>query len=205
MRVRSAKSELLSCQIRERSDSFEWDYPKITRKITINPDEHVFVDVETGLANGDEPGKLWLIGILHNGDLRQFLFPTEKNDFFDYILQNRINSFVSWTRYDHKALNPILEKAKIKVKYMDACQRTSNCVIWHNYSLHELYNALFPEKQTPDLIPGYVAGLYADHVIISGNNCKYCPPKEEMVERIKERNREDLLQMVEICRKLYSY
>ena len=54
-----------------------------------------------------------------------------------------------------------------------------------------------------DLMSGYEAGIYADHIILPGRKCRYCPPKKAVVERIKERNRVDLLQMLEICRALY--
>ncbi|MBT9147795.1 MAG: hypothetical protein DDT32_01560 [Syntrophomonadaceae bacterium] len=192
-------------KIRERIESLTWKKPKIIRKITINPDEHAFVDVETGLANGPKPGKLWLIGLWYNGDLRHLLFPKEKKEFLKYLKQNQITSLVSWTRYDRNALHPMLERANIKIKFIDACQRTSNCVIWYTYRLHELYNALFPDKNyIVDLIPGHIAGLYADHLIISNKSCSYCPPKEVIIEHIKERNKVDILQMIEICRRLWD-
>ena len=191
-------------RVKERIESITWKKPKILRKITLNPDKHAFVDVETGLANGPEPGKLWLIGLWYNGDLRQFLFPKEKKEFLNYLKQNQITSLVSWTRYDSNALRPVLEKANIVVRFIDACQRTSNCVTWYTYRLHELYNGLFPDKNdTVDLIPGHIAGLYADHLIVSKKSCPYCPPKEEIIEQIKERNRVDILQMIEICRRLW--
>lgn len=163
-----------------------------------------FSAISPVIANGENPGRLWLIGLLFEGDLRQFLYPKEEKDFLDYILENGITSLVSWTRYDHKALKPLLEGAGIKMKFIDACQRTSNCLTWHTYSLHELYNALFPEKQTIDFIPGHIAGLYADHIIIRRRNCEYCPSRKELIKKIKERNKADLLQMVGICRKLWD-
>lgn len=191
-------------RVKERIKSITWKKPKILRKITINPDKHAFVDVETGLANGPEPGKLWLIGLWYNGDLRQFLFPNQKKEFLNYLKQNQITSLVSWTRYDSNALQPVLERASIVVRFIDACQRTSNCVTWYTYRLHELYNGLFPDKDnTVDLISGHIAGLYADHLIVSKKSCPYCPPKEEIIEQIKERNRVDILQMIEICRRLW--
>ncbi len=191
-------------RIKERIESLEWKKPKIIRGITINPDEHAFVDVETGLANGPEPGKLWLIGLWYGGNLRQFLFPKEKKEFLKYLKQNQITSLVSWTKYDRNALHPILERTNIEIKFIDACQRTSNCVIWYTYRLHELYNALFPDKNDiVDLIPGHIAGLYADHLIISNKSCLYCPPKEVIIDQIKERNKVDILQMIEICRRLW--
>jgi Predicted phosphoesterases, related to the Icc protein len=191
-------------RIKERFESLTWKEPKIIRKITINPDKHAFVDVETGLANGPEPGKLWLIGLWYDGDLRQFLFPKEKKEFLKYLKQNQITSLVSWTGYDRNALCPLLERTSIDIKFIDACQRTSNCVIWYTYRLHELYNALFPDKNDiVDLIPGHIAGLYADHLIISNKSCLYCPQKEVIIDQIKERNKVDILQMIEICRLLW--
>jgi len=190
-------------RVKERIESLTWNKPKILRKITINPNKHAFVDVETGLANGPEPGKLWLIGLWYN-DLNQFLFPKEKKQFVKYLKQNQITSLVSWTRYDSNALRPVLERANIGVKFIDACQRTANCVIWYTYRLHELYSAFFPDKSDSNaLIPGYIAGLYADHLIISGKSCPYCPPQEMIIEQIKERNKVDILQMIEICRRLW--
>jgi len=192
-------------RIKERIESLKWRKPKIIKNLTINPYKHAFVDVETGLAKGSKPGKLWLIGLLYNEDLLQFLFPKEKEDFFRYLIQNRITSLVSWTRYDRNVLYPILEKRNIKIKFIDACQRTSNCVIWYTYRLHELYNALFTDKNnTIDIIPGHIAGLYADHLILSKEPCPYCPPKEKIIDKIKERNKEDLIQMVEICKLLWN-
>lgn len=192
-------------RVKERIDSFELESPKIKRKITIDPYEHAFVDVETGLAKGLEPGRLWLIGLYYKGDFKQFVYPQEEKDFLKYIVQNQITSLVSWTLYDRNALNPIFEKSKIKIKYIDACQRTSNCVVWHTYRLSELYDALFQNEETNDLIPGHIAGLYADHIIIRKRNCKYCPPRKDLIETIKEKNREDVLKMVKICNKLREY
>lgn len=191
-------------RLKERTESRTWEKPKILRKITINPDKHAFVDVETGLANGFEPGKLWLIGLWYKRDLRQFLFPKEKKEFLKYLKQNQITSLVSWTQYDGRALRSILERANIVVNFIDACQRTANCVIWYTYKLHELYKDLFADKNdTVDLIPGHIAGLYADHLIISGKSCPYCPPQKTIIEQIKERNKADILQMIEICRRLW--
>jgi len=191
-------------RLKERTESRAWEKPKILRKITINPDKHAFVDVETGLANGFEPGKLWLIGLWYKRDLRQFLFPKEKKEFLKYLKQNQITSLVSWTQYDGRALRSILERANIVVNFIDACQRTANCVIWYTYKLHELYSALFPDKgDLIVLIPGHIAGLYADHLIIPGKSCPYCPPQKTIIEQIKERNKADILQMIEICRRLW--
>lgn len=190
--------------IQERIESLKWKEPKIIKKMTINPNKHAFVDVETGRAHGFEQGELWLIGLWYNGDLRQFLYPKEEKEFFNYLRQNRITSLVSWTRYDSNALRPVLERVNMNIKFIDACQRTSNCCIWHAYKLHEFYNALFDKKQKTEIIPGHLAGLYADHLIIPNIDCKYCPPKKDIIKQIMERNKEDILQMVEICSHLYK-
>ena len=50
-------------QIKERIMALRKGTPKVIRSITFNPREYLFVDVETGLAQGNEPGRLWLIGI----------------------------------------------------------------------------------------------------------------------------------------------
>jgi len=191
-------------RVKERIESISWKKPKILRKITINPDKHGFVDVETGLAKGPKPGKLWLIGLWYRGDLRQYLFPEQKEAFFIYLKQNQITSLVSWTPYDHNVLRPVLKRKKMIIRFLDACQRTSNCVTWHTYNLHELYNSLFSDEiDMAGLIPGRIAGLYADHLFFSKKPCPYCPPKEEIIEQIKEKNRIDILQMVEICKRLW--
>lgn len=189
---------------RVRVESLRWDKPKVVRRITFNPDEHSFVDVETGLAQGQEPGGLWLIGLLHQGEMRQFLIPEDKKEFRNYMRKNRITSLVSWTRYDMKALRPLLQEAGLEVDFIDACQRTSNCVQWHTYRLHEIYDDLLGKSGPKDLIPGHIAGLCADHLIIPKKSCPHCPPREEIIERIRERNEVDIFQMVEICKKLWS-
>ena len=100
-------------------------------------------------------------------------------------------------------MRPIFEKSNISIRFIDACQRTSNSVIWHNYSLHDFYDSLFQNKNGPELIPGHIAGVYADHLFFDDKICEYCPPKEELIEKIKERNRIDLIQMKEICEYLW--
>lgn len=199
-----AKIKRAEDRVKERIESLEWEKPKIIKKITIKELERcIFLDVETGLANGNKPGKLWLIGLWHNKDLRQFIFPKEKKVFLKYLMQNKITALVSWTQYDHNALRPVFRESGMTMKFIDACQRVSNCVIWHSYKLHELYEALFPsDMKNVELIPGQIAGLYADHLIISDKFCPYCPSKETIIEKIKTRNKEDILQMVKICNTL---
>ncbi len=90
------------------------------------------------------------------------------------------------------------------MEFRDVCARTSNCCIWYTYSLHEFHNAIFSSKEDKEeIISGDIAGLYADHLIIPNSSCEYCPPTEKVVDEIRKRNREDLVQMVKICRFLY--
>jgi hypothetical protein len=191
-------------RIRERIESLEWTKPKIKRAITFNPYTQTYVDVETGLAQGPIPGQLWLVGIWHDGQIRQFVIPQEKEAFLKYLKENGITSLASWTRYDAIALRPLLEKARIPMTFVDACQRTRNCVVWYTYSLHDLHAALFGTETSRELIEGYTAGLYADHLIVPNRTCPYCPSPQEVVERIKERNKVDILLMLDICRKLWD-
>jgi len=190
--------------IRERLRSLTWKKPKIKRPITLDPHNQAFVDVETGLAQGEVPGKLWLVGICYKGEITQFAFPSEKEAFLEYIRRKDITSLASWTQYDANALRPVFEKAGIPMYFIDACQRTRNCVVWHTYRLHDFYNALFTTSPAEDLIDGYVAGLYADHLIIPDNECPYCPSPQDAVEQIRERNRIDIKQMIDICVKLWE-
>jgi hypothetical protein len=195
------RSRVSTKRFNERAESIKWKKPKITGRVTLNPDEQAFVDVETGLARGNMPGKLWLIGLWYKEELRQFLFPAQRGEFIKYLKQNQINSLASWSQYDHKALAPLLAKARLKMEFKDALKRASKRVIWYTYSLHELYGALFGKKND-EPISGRHAGLYADHLIIPNLDCKYCPPRSQLIERIKERNRMDLVQMVAICKAL---
>jgi len=190
--------------VRERLKSLKWKKPKIKRPITLDPYNQAFVDVETGLAQGGVPGKLWLVGIWYQGGITQFAFPSEKKVFLKYIRANDITNLASWTQYDANALRPVFEKAGIPMYFIDACQRTRNCVVWHTYSLHNFYNALFTTSPPEDLIDGYVAGLYADHLIIPDNECPYCPSPQDAIEQIKERNRVDIKRMIDICIKLWE-
>lgn len=191
-------------RIRERIKSLKWAKPKIERPITFNPYVQTYVDVETGLAQGPIPGKLWLVGICQNGDIRQFVFPDEKQAFLKYVRKNEISSLASWTMYDAIALRPLFKKAGIPMVFVDACQRTRNCVVWYTYRLHDLYATLFETDPSENLIEGYTAGLYADHLIIPNRACPYCPSPQEAIERIKERNKADIMLMVEICKKLWN-
>jgi Icc-related predicted phosphoesterase len=191
-------------KVKERIESLKWEQPKIIRGISIDPQRHSFIDVETGLSKGSEPGRLWLIGLWNKGELKQFLYPEEKKDFFDYLKQNKITSLVSWTGYDSNSLRPELKAVNMTIKFIDACQRASNCVIWYTYQLNKLYKALLLNNHDAnDLIPGNIAGLYADHLITSNRSCSYCPPKWKIIEAIKEKNRVDIFQMIEICRLLW--
>jgi len=191
-------------RVRERIESLKWTKPKIKRPITFNPYTQTYVDVETGLAQGPVPGQLWLVGIWHDGRIRQFVIPREKQAFLKYIKENRITSLASWTRYDSMSLRPLLDKAGIPMTFVDACQRTRNCLVWYTYSLHDLHAALFGMEASVGLIEGYTAGLYADHLIIPNRTCPYCPSPQEVTERIKERNKVDILLMLDICRRLWE-
>lgn len=197
-------------RVRKRIESLRWDKPMIERRITIDPKKHAFVDVETGRFGKNsygefEPGQVWLIGVGYKGKIKQFLIPEQEKQFLSYIKKNKIRSFVSWTRYDALALRPLLGEKAGKIKFMDACQRTSNCLIWHTYSLHDLYKALFPDKPpSKEIIDGYMAGLFADHIIIPNKECPYCPPRDDLMSKIMERNVLDITEMVEICNKLWN-
>ncbi len=197
-------------RVRKRIESLRWDKPIIERRITIDPKKHAFVDVETGLVKRNfygesEPGQVWLIGLGYKGKIKQFLIPEQEKQFLAYIKKNRIRSLVSWTQYDARALRPLLEEKAGKIKFIDACQRTSNCLIWHTYSLHELHKALFPDKPpSKEIIDGYMAGLFADHIIIPNKECPYCPPRDDLMSKILERNVLDITEMVEICNKLWN-
>lgn len=191
--------------VRERVKSLSRKKPRIKRSITFDPHNQAYVDVETGLARGQEPGELWLVVIWYDGEIAQFIFPEEKRALFKYIKDYRIDSLASWTMYDANALRPVFSKARIPMTFIDACQRTRNCVVWNTYRLHDLYDALFATSSSENLIDGFAAGLYADHVIIPNVQCPYCPSPKEVVEQIKERNRADIQQMVDICVKLWEY
>jgi hypothetical protein len=188
--------------MKKRIASRKWKRPKIKKQISLDTEKCVFVDVETGLADGDEPGKLWLIGLWHAGSLKQFTIPQQKAEFLRFIRENYITSLVSWTQYDGKTLRPLLKRAKIKISFVDACQRAANSCIWHSYKLEDLHRAFFGKKSGNDLILGRIAGLYADHLIIPNKRCPYCPSKAELVGQIKKRNRADLIRMIEVCKVL---
>ena len=190
--------------VRERLKSLKWKKPKITRQITFNPYNQAFVDVETGLAKGGMPGEVWLIGVWYQGEITQFVLPREKNAFLKYVRNTGIIDVASWTQYDANALRGIFQKAGIPMYFIDACQRTRNCVVWHTYRLHDLHNALFMTSPAEDLIDGYKAGLYADHLIIPDNECLYCPSPQDLIKQIKKRNRVDIEQMIDICIRLWE-
>ncbi len=195
-------------RMKERILALSKRTPKVQKSITFNPYDNYFVDVETGNFQADEPGRLWLIGIAsgRQKQIKQFVYPQEFPKFLKYLKDNAIDTLVSWSRYDHQVLRPILKSHKIKMKYYDALQRTANCLSWHTYSLHDLYNALFPDKKTPpELISGERAGLYADHLLIDNSSCPHCSnKKDQIIEEIKKRNKLDVLQMIEICEHLYK-
>lgn len=193
---------------KNRIKSKQTGEPRIKRSITFDPDDYWFVDVETGLASGLEPGELWLIGIGHgkSEEITQFRYPEEKKQFFQFIKDNEINTLVSWTNYDSKVLKPILDSSKIDIEFYDACARTANALEFYTYRLHELYDILFPEEKTPkELIPGRIAGLYADHLIFDDSFCPYCSDnKESIIREIIKRNKLDVIQTIRLCKSLYN-
>jgi predicted phosphodiesterase len=200
--------EIDTSRIKARIKSLKEQKSQVVKSITFNPKEFYFVDVETGNSRGFIPGKLWLIGI-GNGmtkKISQFRYPKEADQFFNYLEENNIRTLVSWSTYDHKVLKPIFEKRKIPMEYLDACQRTANALTWYNYNVHEVYNELFPEKRTPsDIISGGIAGLYADHLILDSKKCPYCSEKKNsIIKQIMERNKLDIVQLIEICSMLYK-
>lgn len=188
--------------IKKRIASKKWKRPKIKKQISLDPEKRTFVDVETGRANGEKPGKLWLIGLLHEGNVKQYIIPRQKTKFLRFIRENYITSLVSWTQYDGKALRPLLKRARIKMSFIDACQRAAYSCVWHTYKLENLHKAFFGKAVEDNFILGRIAGLYADHIIIPNRRCSYCPSKVELIEQIRKRNRADLIRMVEVCRAL---
>ena len=185
--------------VRKRVESKQWDRPKIIRKVSFEPTKQAYVDVETGAATGNKTGKLWLIGILYNKKITHFKIPKETKIFLQYLKDNDIYSLASWTSYDQKAIEPILQNASIKIKFIDACSRVRRCIIWHTYKLEPLYKALVDTTYQSTSISGRAAGLYADHLIIPNAKCKYCPAPNTIDESIRTKNAHDLQQMQAIC------
>ncbi len=193
---------------RNRIKSKQTGELRIKRSITFDPNDYWFVDVETGLFSGLEPEKLWLIGI---GDgmteeITQFQYPEEKKQFLKFLKDNDIKTLVSWTNYDSKVLRPILDESIINIEFYDACARSANAVECHTYKLHELHDLLFPEEKTPkEIIPGRIAGLYADHLIFDDSFCPYCSDKKEnILGEIIKRNKLDVIQTIKLCKSLYN-
>lgn len=189
-------------KLADRVQSLNWNAPKIVSKINFDPDLFAFIDVETGLMNGNNPGNLWLIGVFYKKKILHFVYPKDKKPFIKFIKDNKITTFISWTQYDRSVLTKLPECTNIK--WIDACQRVSNSLIWHTYELHELYTILSHHK-TPPMISGNHAGIFADHLIIQNKKCQFCPPKDVVIEQVKTRNKTDLLQMFWICKHLWVY
>lgn len=191
----------------------------IVKKISLNPylDNIVFLDVETGLStcNSEDPNgfrdcnyfkdKLWLIGTLYHNTISQFFYPQQLDEFKKFISDHNIDTIVCWSMYDRPFINCILNNAisKKEIRYVNLLARASNSIINNTYSLHSLYKKIFGSNINNNIINGYISGLYADHLILNNNNCKYCN-KEKIVNAIIERNRYDLLEMYEICIKLFN-
>jgi Icc-related predicted phosphoesterase len=203
--------DLNTMMVAERIKSLRWKKPKIIKRLSFNPAKYAFVDVETGLARGHESGHLWLIGVLFKEEIQHFKVPEHNRRFVSFLNKNKIKGLVSWTRYDHDALWRLTMEAHGNIKFIDACQRVANCVIWNSYKLHELYEALFQDKLKNVAsdsdnydISGLLAGLYADHVIIPSKRCVYCPSKSKLESQIIEKNIRDLNEMAEICQLLWK-
>ena len=192
--------------IKKRIQSLYWKKPQIFKPLTFNPLNQAFVDVETGAFSGNTPGKLWLIGLLYKNQIKQFLFPKGMKSFLSFLRDNEIRSLASWTNYDGKSLRPILTRNNINITFIDARSRVRNCVNWHTFKLHELHSAFFKKGGLPkEAISGFEAGIYADHIILSKTLCPFCPPKQDVIDKIIKRNKLDLFQMKEICKKVWGH
>ena len=188
---------------KQRVESLNWKSPKIERPLNLpNFDKCAFLDVETGRAAGDDPGRLWLVGISYREELKQFLWPTQKKRFFQFLRKKKIGNLIHWSPYDRKVLKPILIKAKIQPEFIDACQRTGNCVVWHSYRLGDLCDAILGQETQSEEISGLAAGIYADHLIFERKRCRLCPSKKEIVSKIRSHNRNEILKLVRLCKKL---
>lgn len=199
------KGNVYASTIKMRIESLRWNSPKIIKKINFDLTNQTFIDVETGTFNGSEPGRLWLIGILHNKRLLQFKLPEEKDQFCDYLKLHSIKSVAAWSDYDRKALQIYYGKALSFLHFFDACSRARRSIIWHTYRLDKLHEAFFGKMELTNTITGLEAGVYADHLIIPRKNCPFCPSKESIEEKIRLKNANDLYQMHEICEVTHSY
>lgn len=199
-RLAKQKRLAISERVKGRLLSLNWKRPKIVAKLSYNPEKCVYLDVETGLANGGEPGKLWLIGVLCGDELKQFKFPSERKLFQSFLALHKEKPIVSWTDYDQKA---ICRSFKVTNRWIDACKRVGNCVVWHTYHLSELYSALFGLNESHP-VGGVFIGILADHRIHRVSRCAFCPKKEEIMATAIEKNKNDLLQMREISRLLWD-
>lgn len=193
-------------RIKQRIESLNWAEPRIFKSLSINPTKPAYVDVETGLSKGygSNPGKLWLIGLLFLGKVYQFFVPRDSEQFLNFLSDNQITKLICWTLYDRNSLWGYFGNRIDKITFIDACKRIANCVDWHTYRLDELYKAFFKEESILSPIKGVYAGLYADHLFFTSKNCLHCPPKEDLKERIIERNKQDLLKMNKICEYVWS-
>ena len=192
--------------VANRVRSIGWRKPKIIKQLSFQPKHYTLIDIETGLPHKDSSGvgrwEVWLIGFLYREKVYQFEYPSQKKEITNFLFDRKIGVLVSWTTFDSMILKriPIFEK----MEWMDACQRVANCVIWHSYRLHELYDAFFNHTDA-EIIDGAVAGIYADHIIDNKEICKYCPSERKVKLEIKERNKKDLLQMYELCELVWNY
>lgn len=187
----------------KRIETLDSQLPVRIKKLTFNPHCQTFIDIETGLSSREDI-QIWLVGILHNNNVYQFQFPENSTEFFQFLDDNEINSVASWTKYDIFALKPYFLYSKKKMIFIDACHRVRNSIMWHNYSLHDLHNVLFPSDVSEPDISGYHAGIYAEHLIIPDRCCPYCPDKETIKQKIIHRNKLDLIDMKKVCCKIYD-
>lgn len=189
-----------------RIQSLLWDKPIIIKKLSFNPTGFAFIDIETGLPQRKMDftieWKPWLIGLLYKGMIIQYEYPRQKKEFISFVEEQGITSLVSWTSFDSQILKNV--KGLKGINWIDACKRVSNCVVWHSYKLHELYDVIF-DNVDHQIIDGAIAGLYADHLINKKASCKFCPSEEQVKIEIKERNKKDLIQMYELCELLWNF
>lgn len=189
----------------DRLQSMQATKPEIQRRLAPIPGTFAYCDTETGLASGEAPGRLWLVGLLFGDSLVQFDWRRESKRFFDYISHNHITRLLCWSRFDSKILRPRLRQHSLSVQFLDLCQRVSRCVVWHQYSLDDLHKAMMPERHVAKPIEGRVAGILADHIIFRKTCCKFCPQRAKVEAKVRERNRLDLLQMRDIYECLVSF
>ena len=195
------KDNIDTSDVEIRLEAIKEGHPIIHKPLSFHPDEVTFVDVETGLARGLHfPGKLWLVGFLHKGEVTQFEWPRQNRTIVSFLRKNAITVLASWTMYDHYALRPIKEKYTLTM--IDACKRVANCLAWSSYALDKLYYALYKDAPNEDLISGRAAGIYADHLFGKNLFCDFCPAEGDLRAQIRLKNKHDLIKTYQVCRKV---